>query len=63
MKKLVMFPWYRASTIATVRWKLYQTAGVVVSHARRTILKLAAPIDKIADFCMFRRRCYLMAPG
>ena len=61
MKKLIMFPWYRTSTIATVRWKLYQTAGMVVRHARRTVLKLTARIDKIADFCMFRRKCFHMA--
>lgn len=63
MKNLILFPWYRASTIATVRWKLYQTAGMVVSHARRTVLKLAAPIKKIAQFHLFRRKCYHMVPG
>lgn len=63
MKNLIMFPWYRTSTIATVRWKLYQTAGMVVCHARRTVLKLAAPIEKIAQFHVFRRKCYLMAHG
>lgn len=63
MKNLIMFPWYRTSTIATVRWKLYQTAGMVVSHARRTVLKLAAPLEKIAQFHVFRRKCYLMALG
>lgn len=61
MKNLIMFPWYRNSTIATVRWKLYQTAGMVVCHARRTVLKLAAPIDKIAEFCLFRRKCFRIA--
>jgi hypothetical protein len=63
MKNLIMFPWYRTSTIATVRWKLYQTAGMVVCHARRTVLKLAAPLEKIAQFHVFRRKCYLMALG
>jgi hypothetical protein len=63
MKRMVLFPWYRNSTIATVRWKLYQTAGMVVSHARRLTLKLAASLDKIAQFCVFRRKCFRMATG
>ena len=63
MKNLVLSPWYRTSTIATVRWKLYQTAGVVINHARRVTLKLAASLDKIAQFCVFRRKCLLMASG
>ena len=58
MKGLALSPWYRTLTIATVRWKLYQTAGVIVSHARQVLLKLAVPIDKIALFHKFRRRCY-----
>lgn len=63
MKNSVLSPWYRTSTIATVRWKLYQTAGMVVSHARRVTLKLAASVDKIAQFCIFRRKCFRMATG
>jgi len=63
MKNSVLSPWYRTSTIATVRWKLYQTAGMVTSHARRVTLKLAASIDKIAQFCFFRRKCFRMATG
>jgi len=63
MKHLVLSPWYRTSTISTVRWKLYQTAGIVVSHARQTLLKLAAPIDKVAQFCLFRRNCFQIASG
>lgn len=58
MKRLALSPWYRTFTIATVRWKLYQTAGVIVSHARQVLLKLAVSIDKIALFHKFRRRCY-----
>lgn len=63
MKNLIMSPWYRTSTIATVRWKLYQTAGMIVSHARRTVLKLAAPLEKIAQLHLFRRKCYRFAFG
>lgn len=63
MKNLIMSPWYRTSTIATVRWKLYQTAGMIVSHAGRRVLKLAAPLEKIAQLFVFRRKCYQLALG
>jgi hypothetical protein len=36
---------------------------MVVSHARRLTLKLAASLDKIAQFCVFRRKCFRMATG
>ena len=52
-----------ASTISTVRWKLYQVAGAIVKHAHRILLKLAAPIDKIALFHKFRLRCFRAAYG
>ncbi len=61
MKLLALATWYRTLTISTVRWKLYQVAGVVVSHARQLVLKLAAPIDKIALFHKFRLRCFRLA--
>lgn len=63
MKLLALPPWYRAFTISTVRWKLYQVAGTVVKHAHRTLLKLAAPIEKIALFCRYRQRCFNIAYG
>jgi len=61
MKLLALATWHRTLTISTVRWKLYQVAGVVVSHARQLVLKLAAPIDKIALFHKFRLKCFRLA--
>ena len=61
MKLLALPPWYRTFTISTVRWRLYQVAGAVVTHAHQTLLKLAAPMDKIALFHKFRRRCFMAA--
>ena len=63
MKLLALLPWYRTSTISTVRWKLYQVAGAIVKHAHQILLKLAAPIDKIALFHKFRLRCFRVACG
>ena len=63
MKLLALPHWYRTSTISTVRWKLYQVAGAIVKHAHRILLKLAAPIDKIALFHKFRLRCFEVAYG
>lgn len=63
MKLLALSPWYRAFTISTVRWRLYQVAGAMVKHAHRILLKLAAPINKIALFHKFRLRCFSVACG
>ena len=63
MKLLALPPWYRTFTISTVRWRLYQVAGAMVKHAHRILLKLAAPIDKIALFHKFRLRCFRVAYG
>jgi len=63
MKLLALPHWYHTSTISTVRWKLYQIAGAIVKHAHRILLKLAAPIDKIALFHKFRLRCFEVAYG
>ena len=61
MKLLALPFWYRPFTISTVRWKLYQVAGAIVTHAHQILLKLAAPIDKIALFHKFRLRCFRIA--
>lgn len=61
MKLLALPPWYRRFTIQTVRWRLYQIAGAVVRHAHQLLVKLVAPINKIALFCKFRLRCYEIA--
>jgi len=47
LKLLGLPSWWRNSTIATVRWRLYQTAGRIVRHGRQVILKLAASMDKL----------------
>jgi hypothetical protein len=57
MKLLALPSWYRSFTIQTVRWRLYQVAGVVVRHAHQLLLKIVAPINKIVLFCKFRLRC------
>ena len=62
--KLLSFPsWWRTFTIATARWRLYQTAAQVVRHAHQVLLKLAAPGDKIKVFQQMRRRCVQVAYG
>lgn len=63
MKLLALPPWYRSFTISTVRWRLYQVAGAVVKHAHQLLLKLAAPVKKIALFCKFRLRCLELSSG
>lgn len=63
MKLLSLPLWWRTSTIATVRWKLYQTAARLVHHAHQVLLKLAAPGDKIKLLMQIRRRCLQIAYG
>lgn len=66
MKLLSLPPRWRTSTIATVRWRLYQTAAKVVHHAHSAsggLLKLAAPGDKIKLLMQIRRRCLQIAYG
>jgi hypothetical protein len=61
MKLLALPSWYRAFTIQTMRWRLYQVAGAVVKHANQVWLKLKAPLEKIELFCKIRVRCYELA--
>ena len=63
MKLLALPPWYRSFTISTVRWRLYQIAGIVVRHAHQLLLKLRAPLEKIMLFRKFRLWCYELAYG
>jgi hypothetical protein len=63
MKLLSLPPWWRTSTIATARWRLYQTAATVVHHAHQVLLKLAATGEKINLFLQMRRRCVQVAYG
>jgi hypothetical protein len=56
--KLLGLPVYwRNTTIATARWKLFQVAIRLVNHAHQIILKVAASIDKINLFKQVRQRC------
>lgn len=63
MKLLGLPPWWRRFTIATARWRLYQTAAQVVRHAHQLLVKLAATGDKVSLFLMMRRRCVQVAYG
>lgn len=57
LKLLGLPSWWRTSTIATVRWKLYQIAAKLVYHARQVVLKLATSIDKINLFHQVCQKC------
>ena len=63
MKLLSLPVWWRTATIATVRWKLYQIAARLVYHARRTLLKLAASVDKINLLQQFCEKCFQFGFG
>ena len=63
MKLMSLPPWWRTTTIATARWRLYQTAASVVHHAHQVLLKLAATSEKIDLFLRMRRRCAQVAYG
>jgi hypothetical protein len=63
LKLLGLPAWWRTSTIATVRWKLYQVAARLVYHARQVLLKLAAPLDKTKLFRQVCHRCVQMGYG
>jgi hypothetical protein len=63
MKLLSLPRRWRTSTIATVRWSLYQTAARLVHHAHQVLLKLAARGDKVKLLVQTRRRCLQMAYG
>ena len=63
MKLLALPPWYGTFTISTVRWRIYQVAGVVVKHAHQLLFKIAAQLNKVVLFCKFRLRCSELAYG
>jgi len=59
--KLLFLPAKWAShTIKTVRWRLLNIGGVMVSHARRRVLKISRCHPWHKDFVRLRRRimCY-----
>lgn len=56
--KLLGLPlWWHNTTIATVRWRLYQVAARLVYHAHQIIVKVTTSIDKINLFKRVRYRC------
>lgn len=63
MKLLSLPIWWRNTTIATARWKLYQIAAKVVYHARILKLKLSASVEKINLFRQVCDKCYQMGYG
>ncbi|MEK7777547.1 MAG: IS1380 family transposase [Chloroflexota bacterium] len=63
MKLLSLPPWLRNSTIASLRWQVYQTAARVVHHGHQVLLKLATSAEKLVLFLGIRKRCLQMAYG
>ncbi len=63
MKLLSLPVWWRKATIATARWSLYQVAARLVYHARRIVLKLAAPLEKINLLRSSYDRCFAVGYG
>jgi len=54
---------WRKKTVATLRWSLYQTAGRLIRHAGRVILRVMAPPDKFQLFLGIRERSYALWQG
>jgi hypothetical protein len=55
-KLLFLDPEWKSKTIATLRWQLIETAGLLVRHGRRMILYLATSWEKYQTFLNIRRR-------
>jgi len=56
-KLLFMDEGWRSKTIATLRWQFIETAGRLVRHGRRLILRLATSMEKYRLFLEIRRLC------
>lgn len=56
-KKLFMPQGWLDKTIATLRWRLINTAGKVVRHGRRVILKIVASWEKLKILLEMRNKC------
>lgn len=54
-RSLVLGEGFARSQVQTVRWKLYQTAGKIVRHSRKVVLKISAAALDL--FTMIRERC------
>jgi len=63
LKLLGLPAWWRTSTIATARWKLYHIAARLVYHAHQVYLKLATSLDKINLFQQVCHRCLQVGYG
>lgn len=55
-KLFFLDPEWKTKTIATLRWQLIATAGRLVAHGRRLVLRLAASREKYAWLLEMRRR-------
>ena len=55
-KLLFLDPEWKTKTVATLRWQIIETAGRVIRHGRRLILRLATTWEKYALFLQMRRR-------
>ncbi len=56
-KLLFLEEGWRSKTIATLRWQLIETAGRLVRHGRRLVLRLATSLQKYRLFLDIRRVC------
>lgn len=52
---------WRKKTIKSIRWLLVETAGKLVRHGRRLILKLAAGLEKYGIYLEMRRCIYALS--
>ena len=55
-KLMFLPPEWKTKTVATLRWQLIETAGRLVRHGRRLILRLATTREKVALFLQMRQR-------
>lgn len=56
-KLLFLDEGWRSKTISTLRWQLIETAGRLVRHGHRLILRLATSLEKYRLFLEIRRLC------
>jgi hypothetical protein len=55
-KLMFLPPEWKTKTVATLRWQLIETAGRLIRHGRRLILRLATTAEKVALFLQARHR-------
>ena len=60
-KRLALPAAWRRHQVQTVRWRLYQTAGKVVDHARSCALRVRRLMYRL--FAEVRRRCWQLQAG